>query len=530
MKIAVFRHKLRIGLFLILAASILLCAFSVWKARGDAFQSNDLPPAGHAGWHKHSGHRMHQAHPGQKIPASHPMWRNGGNPSPDGKHFFGNFRGANSDSTERTCVFLYSLLFLGAFAFACDRVFRKKGKIAPQQQKALLWSLLGAGLCLRVALAPWVGGQSFDLNLFKSWALAAAENFSGFYLHGSSDYPPLYIYILYLVGKAVSLPALGSYFTLLIKLPSIAADLLTAALLYRLAAKHLSVETGLLLSAFYLFSPAVFINSTFWGQVDSFFTWVVVVAVWLLTEKRVYGSAALFAAAVLMKPQGIIFLPVLLFELVRLKSVKRFFIAAFTALATALVIILPFSFRQSPLWIVKLFAGTIGEYPYASVNAYNFFSLIGANYKPDTTVMLFFSYYTWGMIFIVLITLFTGFLYYRGRSAKHAFLAALIQIAGVFTFSVSMHERYLFPAVALSLLAFIFLKDKRLLWLSVGLSATSFINTATVLYGMTRGGVPYNVPMFLTSLLNVVLFIFLAKAGWDLAAGTNKKEDALRTK
>ncbi|WP_232330854.1 hypothetical protein [Thermoactinomyces sp. CICC 10521] len=90
-----FRHKLRIGLFLILAASILLCAFSVWKARGDASQSNDLPPAGHAGWHKHSGHRMHQAHPGQKIPASHPMWRNGGNPSPDGKHFFGNFRGAN---------------------------------------------------------------------------------------------------------------------------------------------------------------------------------------------------------------------------------------------------------------------------------------------------------------------------------------------------------------------------------------------------------------------------------------------------
>ncbi len=111
MKIAVFRHKLRIGLFLILAASILLCAFSVWKARGDASQSNDLPPAGHAGWHKHSGHRMHQAHPGQKIPASHPMWRNGGNPSPDGKHFFGNFRGANSDQRKELVFFFTAFCF-----------------------------------------------------------------------------------------------------------------------------------------------------------------------------------------------------------------------------------------------------------------------------------------------------------------------------------------------------------------------------------------------------------------------------------
>jgi Gpi18-like mannosyltransferase len=529
MKMSVFNHKLKIGLFLILLTSILLCFYSLWNVHGDtASMPNHMPQFGFREGNHNFDHHANQAPPGRNFPSHHSAWRSGGNTSLNGdKHFFnGNrsfpnrnrFRGANSDTNETISLFLYSVLFLGFFAVSYYQFSRKNIKIHRDKREMLVWTLLGVGLFLRIAAAPWVGGQSFDINLFKNWAMTAAKDFGGFYINGSSDYPPLYIYILYLLGKMASLPALGSYFTLLIKLPSILADILTAYLIYRLAAKYFSAEISLLLSAFYIFNPAVFINSTFWGQVDSFFTLIVVLAVFMLSEKKVCLSAALFAAAVLMKPQGIIFLPVLFFELVRLKSVKRFFAAVMTALGTALVIILPFSFQQSPLWIFKLFAGTIGEYPYASVNAFNFFSLIGANYMPDTSSLFGLSYHTWGMMFIAMITVFSWFIYIKGRSATFAFLAALIQIAGVFTFSVSMHERYLFPAAALSLLAFIYLKDKRLLWLFSGFSATSFINTSAVLYGMFRGpaGVHYNFTLFITSLLNVVFFIYLAKVGWDI--------------
>ncbi|MFC7441846.1 glycosyltransferase 87 family protein [Laceyella putida] len=103
------------------------------------------------------------------------------------------------------------------------------------------------------------------------------------------------------------------------------ADIATAYLIYWLADKVLPSKISLLAAAFYIFNPAIFINSTFWGQVDSFFTLLVVLAVFMISEKKVSLSAGLFAAAVLMKPQGIIFLPVLFFELVRLKSVKHFF-------------------------------------------------------------------------------------------------------------------------------------------------------------------------------------------------------------
>jgi Gpi18-like mannosyltransferase len=282
-----------------------------------------------------------------------------------------------------------------------------------------------------------------------------------------------------------------------------------------------------LLAIGYLFNPAILVNSTFWGQVDSFFTLLIVLAIVMITEKRIYASAVIFTAAVLMKPQAIIILPILFFELIRLKQVKHFFGIAFTAAFTAAVILLPFSAGKSPTWIINLFSSTIGEYPYASVNAYNFFSLIGANYKDSSATLLFFSYHTWGLIFIVATTVFSWLIYIKGCSFKYAALAALIQISGVFTFSSSMHERYLFPAAALALLAYIYLKDKNLLYLSLGFSISIFMNTFFVLYGDSnmQNSTSYPFSMFATSMLNVLLVIYLVKVAWNLV----QKSTVLKT-
>jgi Gpi18-like mannosyltransferase len=295
------------------------------------------------------------------------------------------------------------------------------------------------------------------------------------------------------------------------------ADVATAYLLYRVARKYVSFEASLLIGAFYTFNPAIFINSTFWGQVDSFFTLIIVAAIYFLSENKLGWSTVCLIAAVLMKPQGIIYLPLLLFALFGLKRIKPWFIVTASALVTALIIVVPFSFGQNPLWLLNLFTNTLNEYPYASVNAFNFFSLLGANYKPDTSTLFLFSYHTWGMAFIVIITLFTWWMYIRSKNTKLVSILALLQIAGVFTFASSMHERYLFPATALALLAYFYLRDKRLLWLSAGFSLTIFINTYVILYYSTNGGAPYSFTLFVTSLLNVLLCIWLAKVVWELS-------------
>jgi Gpi18-like mannosyltransferase len=172
--------------------------------------------------------------------------------------------------------------------------------------------------------------------------------------------------------------------------------------------------------------------------------------------------------------------------------------------------------------LFNLFLSTLKEYPYASVNAFNFFGLLGANYKLDTSTLVLFSYHTWGMAFIVIITLFTWWIYSRSGNVKLTSLLALLLISGVFTFSSNMHERYLFPAAALALLAYVYLRDKRLLWLSAGFSLTIFINTYVILYYSTNGGAPYSFTLFVTSLMNVLLFIWLAKVVWELSL--KKKE------
>ncbi|MCL6479010.1 MAG: hypothetical protein K6T65_11450, partial [Peptococcaceae bacterium] len=92
-------------------------------------------------------------------------------------------------------------------------------------------------------------------------------------------------------------------------------------------------------------------------------------------------------------------------------------------------------------------------------------------------------------------------------------------IAGVFNFSTRMHERYLFPAVALSILAYIYLRDKRLLLLSAGFSATVYINTHYVLLATIKGmhSAPSGPAPVITSLLNVLLFACLARVLSDIA-------------
>lgn len=430
----------------------------------------------------------------------------------------GNRMNTGAGSNYTVPVVVYAIIFFLAILAVYFSLIRSnrlsKLKIDKGNQKLIILTLCMVGLLLRIALGILIEGHPFDLNLFKSWATSAANNLSQFYTgRNSSDYPPLYIYILFLIGKIESLKVMYPYFTILLKLPSILADIGTALLLFKLARKYLTSELSIFVAAFYIFNPAVFVNSTIWGQVDSFFTLLVVAGVVLLAEHKLVYSSIFFTAAVLMKPQGIIFLPVMFFELVRQKSLKSFFKVIISGVITALVIILPFSANLNILWIFKLFASTLGEYPYATVNAFNFFYLLGANYTKDSSILLLFSYHTWGMTFIVLITLIAWLAYVKGKGNFIASAAALILISGVFIFSTSMHERYLFPAVALAVLAAVYLQEKRFILLATGFSITAFINTFYILWqtnlGINRAA--FDALPAATSILNLLLFGYLVK-------------------
>ncbi|MDE4542844.1 glycosyltransferase family 39 protein [Thermoanaerobacterium sp. R66] len=427
---------------------------------------------------------------------------------------FGGFRGTSSK--YGVYIMAYAAIVFLLFILSYYALKNKKFKLDLQSDVFIIASLFLIGFFMRLYIAATIEGYSGDIGLFRSWAQSASQDILNFYKNTPScDYPPLYIYVLYLVGKIASIGNLSHYYNVLLKLPSILADIASSYIIYKIANKHFAKNISAFMSSLYIFNPAVFINSSAWGQVDSFFTMLVIMAVYFLSEKNLWLSSVFFTAAVLMKPQGIIFAPVLFFEVVNERSLKNFLKVLVASLITAVIVLVPFAIGQDPLWIFKLYEKTISEYPYASVNGFNFYGLLGANYVNSGTRLFVFSYSTWGFIFIVLTTLFSWFIYIKGKNSNFAYLAALLQIALVFTFSTGMHERYLFPAVALAILTFLYVKDMRLFGLFAGFSVTSFLNMYYVLFGGLRNSFGF-IPM-MVSLANVIMAIYLVKVSYDVA-------------
>ena len=134
-----------------------------------------------------------------------------------------------------------------------------------------------AAFLTRIAAAAVSKGFDSDTACFAAWANRVYElGPGGFYSPDVfTDYPPGYMYVLYLIGALYTkfnMTYLGGAHLILLRMPSILCDLLCGSLIYTEAKKRLSGNQTLFLCAVYLFNPAVILNSSVWGQVDSVFT------------------------------------------------------------------------------------------------------------------------------------------------------------------------------------------------------------------------------------------------------------------
>ncbi len=389
----------------------------------------------------------------------------------------------------------------------------------------LILLLAGAAL-LRIALAATTRGYAADITTFSAWAAHAAEGLTSFYSPGFfADYPPGYIYLLWLVGKlrlVIGLDFDTPSFLVLLKLPAILADCATAWLFFRLSQRFWSGNTSLAVAALYAFNPAVILDSAVWGQVDSVLTLPIMLGV-LLLETNPAGAGAAFAVALLIKPQALIFAPLpLLWFGVRLlrrdrQTMAELFLFSGMAIVTFCLGILPFAVNESPGWIISKYGSTLASYPYATLNAYNLFALTGANLAPLGERLLLIPYGVWGNIFIVLIVLYSTAVMLRGRESSRLWYLPLFLSASVFVLAAKMHERYLFPALALALGSHIISRDRWTILLFAGFSTTQFLNAAHVLALSQLGvfGVPRLDPLLLTvSLTNLLLWFLLVRVGY----------------
>jgi Gpi18-like mannosyltransferase len=325
---------------------------------------------------------------------------------------------------------------------------------------------------LRAVLAVSYLGHAADMSCFSAWSermatLGPAEFYAKDYF---SDYPPLYLYIITPIGflkNLFNIPRYSEIHLLLLKLPSILSDMAIGFLIYREAKKHLGLLSAIFFSALYLFHPAVLLNSSVWGQVDSVFTLFVVLVCVFLESHNLLAAMVFYGLGVLMKPQMLIFTPLLiigaLFYIFRgVFSIKAYVRACAYALLTMAMVIL----LAMPFGLINVYGqyfDTLKSCPYASVNAYNFWAGMGLNWRPQDTNFFALPCSTWGFIAIVLVTCFSLILGFRLKAlrGKYAFIGSFLIIT-VFTFSVRMHERYLYPAIPLLIFGLIGFCERQL--------------------------------------------------------------------
>ena len=190
-------------------------------------------------------------------------------------------------------------------------------ELSGSAKKKTLYLLFFCAFFLRCLLAWNAKGYAPDINCFYSWSkFAFEEGISTFYSSDMfADYPPGFVYIFYLMGAALSLFKADSSMgigLLILKFPAILCDIASGILLYRMARKQFSEKQALLLSALYLFNPAVLVDSCIWGQTDSVFTLMVILMCLFLTEGKTVPAYIVYGAGILLKPQTAIFTPILL--------------------------------------------------------------------------------------------------------------------------------------------------------------------------------------------------------------------------
>jgi len=358
-------------------------------------------------------------------------------------------------------------------------------------------------------------GYAPDLTAYKQWALiAGTEGIHTIYDRSTYDYPPLYAYILAPIGQiyaALSPEAIEGFaetrrygdsavFSILVKLPPVAFNVLIAFLLASLAWRFgmwtgRTTGRGWWPALLFLFLPPVLFDSAYWGQPDSVHSCSLLLALTLILVGKPELGWVSAALACLMKPLAVPFLPLLVLATLVRSGWTRLATGGLAALATALAVFLPFILSgRGALAYQRLFRD-VGLMPYTSVNGHNVWWLIGPWQRADQPWMGPVTATTVGLVLFGIAYLAILFYVWRterertgrawtiGRGSQplatqhHWYLAGAAVAFSFFALSTHMHENHLYTVLPfLTLLAGL---GSRWLLFALLVAAGAFVNMAT---------------------------------------------------
>jgi Gpi18-like mannosyltransferase len=234
-------------------------------------------------------------------------------------------------------------------------------------------------------------------------------------------------------------------------------------------------------AAAYAFSPTVLFDGAVWGQFDALVLLATLLV--LIFAARLHSPATGVALAFLitLKPQAIIFAPLVVAYLWRWMGWRGAICALGIAAAGTLVICSPYLLPPHPemLAFYHLFGLWVREMPQASPGGFNLWWFLGAaqrNYQAPYLGPLTLNVIGWGLFLATLLLVVQGI--WKDRSSSQLFSGAAILAIAFFDLTTLQHERYLFPAPALLLVAALY--NRKQVTFYIAASATTLINIVMV--------------------------------------------------
>ena len=357
------------------------------------------------------------------------------------------------------------------------------------------------GIAIRLALLPTTG-YADDITEFVGWVRHIALNG----LPNAYDEPitfgPVIAYVWGLLaaiepGFRTAVDGSEAAIRILVKLPPTIADLgLVAAATYALRDRPPWASAAVLVI---LLHPAMWFLSAWWGQYESVYALLAVVAFGLAVRDRLALATVVLTAALMTKPQVVpLLVPFGAFVLARVgwrsrSAVLRLAGLACLAAATTIVLWLPFIGAGGP---ARYLEGVVmyqdDRYSVLSLNAWNLWWLVqelaaggslvadGQSFVGPLTFRATGYLLAAGLLLLVLVAV------YRRPTARQLALGMVAATLVAFSFLTTMHERYGYAAVIFLALL---IEDRRVRWLGLAFSVVFTLNLVAAASANYFGGV-----------------------------------------
>lgn len=359
------------------------------------------------------------------------------------------------------------------------------------------------GFLLRLLLVPF-GIHQGDFNAWLGWGETLWQyGFAQYYDHVWSDrLPGTMPYLLW--AAAWLHHSFGLSNELVYKLPANIADSVLAYIIFLFSARRWGEWKGLAAGCLYAALPVAWNISALWGQMDSVQALALVAVILVLLRGNHLIAAALWSAIFLFKPHSIIFAPLFVLIMWQRNPARVFSrkigSSAIVALGSIWLLSFPFT-REMPggsgAWLVhpfelvwKQFRYAVDLYPYASLHALNFWTLLGLNWVPDVHTFAGMSYHAWGIgLFVGFLLLILSYVWRTKKPAQSSelyFLAAAAISLVAYTFLTRVHDRHGFPFLAFYLFVIWIAPVRRLTIYLVAVMATLSTLYYSYIYQMKR--------------------------------------------